>query len=97
MGLRVINELAEHKEVRSKCLQRQPEVNQFDSLDPSLVQKVETLVPQKISVLIIIRSLESLQKEKLGPHIFIPTFLSLMTIPLEKFEPERILTKGMVT
>lgn len=47
MGGRVINELAEHKEVKSKCLQRRygPEVNQFDSLDLSMVQKVEIPVP----------------------------------------------------
>lgn len=50
MGGRVINELAEHKEVKSKCLQRQywSEVNQFDALAPSLVQKVETPVPWKV-------------------------------------------------
>lgn len=32
--------------------------------------------------------------KKVDPHIFIPKSLSLVTIPLEKFEPERILTKN---
>lgn len=62
MGGRVINELAEHKEVKSKCLQRRywPEGNQFDLLDLSMVQKVEIPEPWKVrmSVKIIGKSVK---------------------------------------